>query len=603
MTAITGPIPHGHGESATPVRSYEQTGPDNYLTHGKGLASWIFTLDHKRIGLLYMMAILTMFLLGGIFAVALRTMLWSPAVITAASTGEQIASANGSYDLYNKFFTLHGAVMVFLFIIPAVPAIMGNFILPMQLGAKDVAFPRLNLMSLWIYWIGALFFVYVLGSGVVHSLFGVNVPGGWSLDTGWTFYTPYSSSKSNGAVTVAVLGAFTLGFSSILTGVNFIATIHTMRPAGMTWFRMPLFLWALYATAVIQILATPVLAITLLLLAAERTLGVGVFDPSLGGDPVLFQHFFWFYSHPAVYIMILPAMGVISEVMVTFSRKHIFGYNFIAMSSLAIALVSFVVWGHHMFVSGQSPLSASVFSLLTMFVAIPSAVKVFNWLGTMYKGDIRLDVPMLYALGFIYLFTIGGLTGLFLGAMSVDIQLTHSYFIVAHFHYVMMGSTLFAFLAGMYYWWPKMFGRMANQKLGKIAFVVVFVGFNLTFFPQFVMGARGMPRRYAYYLPQFQIFHRLSTAGAYTMATGLLLAGINLASAIRNGKKAASNPWGGSTLEWYTSSPPPHDNFNYTPVAGDPYDLYGLVYDEKIGGWVRDETIAAASRAEAHGQH
>ena len=595
MSAITGPFPHGHGDSAAPALPTHEGGPDNYLTHGKGLLSWLFTLDHKRIGLLYMIGVLTMFAFGGFFAVGLRTLLWSPLAPTAPG-------ANDSYNLYNHFFTLHGAVMVFLFIIPAVPAIMGNFILPMQLGAKDVAFPRLNLLSLYCWIIGAIFFVYVLLSGVLHSWFGWNPPGGWSLDTGWTFYTPYSSSKASGAVTMAVMGAFILGFSSILTGVNFIATIHTMRPKGMTWFRMPLFLWALYATAVIQILATPVLAITLLLLAAERVVGVGIFDPALGGDPVLFQHFFWFYSHPAVYIMILPAMGVISEVMVVFSRKHIFGYNFIAMSSLAIALVSFVVWGHHMFVSGQSPLSASVFSLLTMFVAIPSAVKVFNWLGTLYKGDIRLEVPMLYALGFIYLFTIGGLTGLFLGAMSTDVHLTHTYFIVAHFHYVMMGSTLFAFLAGMYYWWPKMFGRIADKRLGVVAFLFIFIGFNLTFFPQFVMGSRGMPRRYAYYIPDYQIFHRLSTAGAYTMATGLVLAGINLLNGMLHGRRSPDNPWGGSTLEWFTPSPPPHDNFSYVPVAGDPYDLYGLEYDAKIGGWVRNEDAAAKARHErTHG--
>lgn len=594
MSAITGPFPHGQS-GAAPAPALQDGHADNYLTHDKGIRSWIFTLDHKRIGVMYMVMVLTMFAIGGFFAVGLRTMLWSPRAATDPL-------ANSSYDLYNHFFTLHGAVMVFLFIIPVVPAIMGNFIMPLQLGAKDVAFPRLNLLSLWLYFFGALFFVYLLLSGVLHAAFNWHIPGGWGLDTGWTFYTPYSSDRAQGSVTLAVLGVFILGFSSILTGVNFIATMHMLRPKGMTWFRMPLFCWALYATSIIQILATPVLAITLLLLAAERVLGVGIFDPALGGDPVLFQHFFWFYSHPAVYIMILPAMGVISELMVAFARKHIFGYNFVAMSSLAIALVSFVVWGHHMFVSGQSPLSAAVFSLLTFAVAIPSAVKVFNWLGTLYKGDIRLQTPMLYSLGFLYLFTIGGLTGLFLASMSTDIHLTHTYFIVAHFHYVMMGSTLFAFLGGMYYWWPKMFGRMANDRFGKVAFLFVFIGFNLTFFPQFIMGSRGMPRRYASYPPQFQIFHRLSTSGAYTMATGLVLAGFNLGLALKFGKRAPSNPWGASTLEWQTSSPPPHDNFNYTPVAGDPYDLHGFEYDPATGNWTRNEQAAAASRAAgAHG--
>jgi cytochrome c oxidase subunit 1 len=427
----------------------------NYLTHGKGILSWIFTLDHKRIGIMYMIFVLSAFALGGTFAIVLRTLLWSPVDPKAANAAQ-------AYDFYNHVFTLHGAVMVFMFIIPSIPAILGNFVLPMMLGAKDVAFPRLNLLSFHIYVLGALFFVYVLMSGILHSAFGISLPGGWGLDTGWTFYTPYSTSSSQGAVTAATLGAFILGFSSILTGVNFVATVHMLRPKGMTWFRLPLFIWAIYSTAIIQILATPVLAITLLLLIAERTLGVGVFDPALGGDPVLYQHFFWFYSHPAVYIMVLPAMGVISEVISTFSRRHIFGYNFIALSSVAIALLGFLVWGHHLFVSGQSPMASAIFSLLSFAVAIPSAIKVFNWTSTLYRGDIRLKTPFLYAAGFVMLFTVGGLTGLFLASLSVDIHLTDTYFVVAHFHYVMVGSMLFAFLAGFYYWWPKMFGRMYN---------------------------------------------------------------------------------------------------------------------------------------------
>jgi cytochrome c oxidase subunit 1 len=385
------------------------------------------------------------------------------------------------------------------------------------------------------------------------------------------------------------LGAFILGFSSILTGVNFIASIHMLRPKGMTWFRMPLFLWALYSTSLIQILATPVLAITLLLLAAERTLGVGIFDPALGGDPVLYQHFFWFYSHPAVYIMILPGMGVISEIISTFSRRHIFGYNFIALSSVAIALLGFIVWGHHLFVSGQSPLANSIFSLLTFSVAIPSAIKVFNWTATLYKGDIRLKTPFFYGAGFIMLFTIGGLTGLFLGAVSTDVHLTDTYFVVAHFHYVMVGSMLFAFLGGMYYWWPKMFGKMYDENLGRIAAVIVFIGFNLTFFPQFVMGSRGMPRRYASYPIKFVSEHHLSSLGAYTMALGYTLVAINWLHSLMRGKKAPANPWGANTLEWRTPSPPPHDNFAEAPVAGDPYDLHGWKEDKVTGGWFLDK--------------
>lgn len=571
MSAINAPI------SGTRPHADEPHG-DNYLTHGKGILSWLFTLDHKRIGIMYMVLVLTAFFLGGVFAVLLRTELINPGPTLLKNPKE-------AWDLYNHLFTLHGAIMVFLFIIPAIPAILGNFILPLMLGAKDVAFPRLNLLSWWIYALGMTLFLYVLFSGIIYTATGVQLPGGFGLDTGWTFYTPYSTSRAQGSVTTATLGAFILGFSSILTGVNFIATIHTLRPKGMTWFRMPLFLWALYSTSIIQILATPVLAITLLLLMAERVLRVGIFDPALGGDPVLYQHFFWFYSHPAVYIMILPAMGVMSELFATFSRKHIFGYNFIAFSSVAIALLGFLVWGHHMFTSGQSPLASAIFSLITFSVAIPSAVKVFNWLATLYKGDLRLKTPMLYALGFLLLFSIGGLTGLFLGALAVDIHFQDTYFVVAHFHYVMVGSMLFTFLGGLYYWWPKMFGKMYNDGLGKFAAVWVFIGFNLTFFPQFLAGAHGMPRRYATYPEEYWIYHFLSTMGAYTMTLGLLMVGWNLLHALLRGEKAPANPWGANTLEWYTTSPPPHDNFAVTPKAGDPYDLSGWIENKETGEW------------------
>jgi cytochrome c oxidase subunit 1 len=572
----------------------EEPGPgDNYINHSKGIASWAFTLDHKRIGLMYMMFILTMFGLGGIFALLLRTELLSP-------KPWMLSDPNATLRFYNNMFTLHGAVMVFLFIIPAVPAILGNLILPLMLGAKDVAFPRLNLMSLYIYALGGIFFVYVLLSGVIHAATGHDLPGGFGLDTGWTFYTPYSTNKSTGSVVAATLGAFILGFSSILTGVNFVASIHTLRPKGMTWFRMPLFLWALYATSIIQILATPVLAITLLLLIMERTLHVGIFDPALGGDPVLYQHFFWFYSHPAVYIMILPAMGVMSEVISVFSRKHIFGYSFIAFSSIALALLAFIVWGHHLFVSGQSNLINSIFSLLTFSVAIPSAVKVFNWIGTLYKGSIRFTTPMSYALGFILLFTIGGLTGLFLGALQTDVPLHDTYFVIAHFHYVMMGSTLFAFLAGMYYWFPKIFGKMFNDRVGLIASIIVFCGFNLTFFPQFVAGTHGLPRRYATYPEEFQIYHVLSTLGAYTMASGLVLVLINWVQALRHGPKAPPNPWGGNTLEWRCASPPPHDNFAVAPEADDPYHLTDWEDHGPVLGWIKKAPPAGAPPTPAH---
>jgi cytochrome c oxidase subunit 1 len=539
--------------------------PDNYLTHSRGVLSWALTLDHKRIGILYLVSILTAFLLGGLFAVLIRVELAEP--------GETIMGAK----TYNEVFTLHGAVMIFLFIIPGIPAALGNFVLPIMLGAKDVAFPRLNLASYYLWVVGALFFFGVLA--------------GRGLDTGWTFYTPYSTQTSPTMV-AAVTGAFILGFSSIFTGLNFIATIHMLRPPGMTWFKMPLFLWALYATAIIQVLATPVLGVTLLLLAMERTLGIGIFDPELGGNPVLFQHFFWFYSHPAVYIMILPGMGIISEVISTFSRKHIFGYRFIAMSSVAIALLGFLVWGHHMFVSGQSELVGMIFSGLTFSVSIPSAIKVFNWLATLYKGSISLATPMLYALGFIFLFGIGGLTGLFLGALATDVQLHDTYFVVAHFHYVMFGGTAFAFLAGLFYWWPKMTGRMFSDLWGRVSFWLVFLGFNVTFFPQFLLGSHGMVRRVNDYQgtlgenPEFLHLHRLSSLGTLVVTVGFFVALFVLFHSLARGKRAPANPWGAATLEWQCSSPPPHDNFATPPAVGDPYVMSSVVYDPQIEGYV-----------------
>jgi len=542
-------------------------GEDNYLTHERGIRSWLLTLDHKRIGLMYLVVILSSFVLGGIFAMLIRTKLLTPG-----------NSALMDANTYDQMFTLHGAIMIFLFIIPGIPATIGNFVIPLMLGAKDVAFPRLNLTSFYLWITGALM---ALGSIVTGA-----------VDTGWTFYTPYSTT-TNTNVIMMVGGVFVLGFSSIFTGLNFVVTIHKLRPKGMTWFRMPLFLWGIYGTAILQIMATPVLGITLLLLIVERALGVGIFDPALGGDPVLFQHFFWFYSHPAVYIMILPAMGVISELVSVFSRKHIFGYTFIAYSSIAIAVLSFLVWGHHMFVSGQSLLAGMIFSFLTFMVAIPSAVKVFNWVATMYKGSIWLTTPMLYVLSFLFLFGIGGLTGLFLGALAVDVHLHDTYFVVAHFHYVMFGGSVIAFLGGLHYWWPKMFGRMYNETWGRIAALIIFVGFNTTFFTQFVMGSHGAPRRSYHYLPQFEAYQRLSTIGAYLLALGFVIVAVNLAHSLFRGRRAPANPWGAATLEWQTSSPPPHDNFAVEPVAGDPYDVEAWMYDSRIGGFVRRQPAGA----------
>src|SRR3954454_11209387 len=530
------------------------TGEVDFIHCQKGLKTWMLTLDHKRIGVMYLTGILISLIVGGTFALLVRTELWS--------TGKTIVEQ----DTYNKFFTLHGAVMVFLVIIPGIPAALGNIMMPIQLGAPDVAFPRLNLMSFYLWAIGALLLV-------------ITIPFG-GLDTGWTLYTPYSL-ESKTAVLVATSGVFLLGFSSIFTGLNFLVTIHKFRPQGMGWFQLPLNVWAMYATAIMQVLATPVLGITVLLLAVERFAHIGIFDPTMGGDPVLFQHFFWFYSHPAVYIMIIPGMGVISELIATFSRKPLFGYRFVAYSSISLALLSFIVWGHHMFVSGQSRLANMVFSALTFTVGIPSAIKVFNWVATLYKGDIRLKTPMIYGLSFLLLFTIGGLTGLFLGILSVDVHLHDTYFVVAHFHYVMMGSTLVAFLGALHYWWPKFTGRMYPENLGKICAMGVFFGFNLTFLPQFVMGARGMPRRYWDYDPQYRIFHQLSTIGAYVLGISIFVTVVYLFWSFKNGKKAPRSPWGGSSLEWQAPTPPTLYNFEKPPILHELYNYDDLVEVEE----------------------
>lgn len=521
----------------------------NYLKGG-GIKSWLYTLDHKRIGLMYLITVSLFFLLGGVFALLMRLELMFP--------GQDFFSP----DTFNKFMTFHGSIMVFMFIIPAIPAALGNIFLPIMIGAKDVAFPRLNLASYYIFIAGAILLGATLFTG--------------GVDTGWTFYTPYSIRTAS-SVVLATLGVFVMGFSSILTGLNFIVTIHKLRTKGMTLYRMPLFLWSIYATAIIQVLATPVIGITVLLLAMERVLGIGFFDPTIGGDPVLFQHFFWFYSHPAVYIMILPGMGIISEVIPVFARKHIFGYKAIAYSSLAIAFISFIVWGHHMFLSSQSPLANMLFSVLTMLVGVPTAIKIFNWTATLYKGSISLKTPMLYALSFIFLFTIGGLTGLFLAALSVDVHLHDTYFVVAHFHYVMMGGTVMGLLAGLHYWWPKITGRMYPELCGQISAFLVFIGFNITFLPQFVSGTHGMPRRYHDYAPEHAIYNLISTVGSWFIATGLFFMAGYFIWSLFKGEKAPANPWGGKTLEWQTSSPPPLHNFEgpVPEITCGPYE-YGV---------------------------
>lgn len=532
------------------------TESENYLTNSKGFLSWAATLDHKRIGVMYMVGVSVSFIVAGLLALAIRLHLFLP--------DGMLFRGPDANNMYNQVFTLHGAIMVFLFIIPSVPAALGNVLVPLMLGAKDVAFPRLNLFSFYLWMCGAVFFICALCAS--------------GLDTGWTFYTPYSTTTDT-SVILATMGAFILGFSSIFTGLNFIVTINMMRPPGMTWFRMPLFLWAIYSTSIIQVLATPVLGITLLLLIAERTMHIGIFDPEFNGDPVTFQHFFWFYSHPAVYIMILPAFGIISDLISVHSHKRIFGYRFIAYSSIAIALLGFLVWGHHLFTAGMSSLTTIVFSALTFTVSVPSAIKVFNWLATMYKGSISLTTPMCYAIAFIFLFTIGGLTGLHLGTLGTDMHLHDTYFVVAHFHYVMMGGTLVAFLGGLFHWWPKTFGKMFNETGGRLSAALVFIGFNVTFLPQFVLGSRGMPRRYATYDPEFASLHQMSTYGSLILGVGLLTALIVLLHSLFKGKRAPANPWGGATLEWHCTSPPPYYNFERAPAVGDPYDFSNVEWD------------------------
>jgi cytochrome c oxidase subunit I len=519
----------------------------NYLEAGHSLRSWLTTHDHKRIAILYAISITAFFFIGGVAASIIRLQLVTPhGTLVSAQT-------------YNKLFTAHGIIMVWLFLIPSIPATLGNFLVPLMIGARDLAFPRLNLLSWYLYVAGALVTVAALIAG--------------GLDTGWTFYTPFSTMFSSGYVVLGVAGVFIVGFSSILTGLNFIVSVHRLRAPGLNFFKLPLFVWAIYATSIILVLATPVLAMTLVLLVVERVTGIGVFDPGRGGDPLLFQHLFWFYSHPAVYIMVLPAMGVASEVISCFARRPVFGYTMMAYAIIAIASIGFLVWGHHMFVSGQSTYAGMVFSLLSYLVAIPSAIKVFNWTATLYRGSISFEAPMLYALGFVGLFMIGGLTGLYLAALALDVHLTDTYFVIAHFHYIMVGGSVMAYFAGIHYWWPKITGRLYSEAWARFAAITIFIGFNLTFFPQYLLGVEGMPRRYHEYAPEFQLLNVMSSAGASVLAAGYLLPLVYLAWSLRFGERAGRNPWLAKGLEWQAPSPPPVENFDEPPqVPPRPYD-------------------------------
>ena len=515
--------------------------PKDYLHITHTVKSWLLSTDHKRIGILYLISITFFFFIGAVAAGLLRLSLVVP---------------DGSIftnDTYNKLFTIHGVVMVWFFMIPSIPATFGNFLLPIMIGAKDLAFPKLNTTSWYVFMTGAFF-------ATLSVLFG-------GIDTGWTFYAPLSTAFSNTYVSLALLGVIIVGFSSILTGLNFIVTVHTMRAPGMTWFRMPIFVWTMYAVSMIFLLATPVITMALILLVMERTFKIGVFDPALGGDPVLFEHLFWFYSHPAVYIMVLPGMGVISEIVPAFARKKLFGYKFVAYASIGLATITFFVWGHHMFVNGQSDYASVTFSFLSFAVAVPSAVKVYNWTATIHKGTLVLDTPMIYAMGYIGLFVIGGLTGLFLATLSIDEHVHDTYFVVAHFHYIMVGGTVLAFLGGLHYWWPKFTGRMYNESWGRISAVLMFVGFNVTFFPQFILGYLGMPRRYHVYPAEFQLMNIMSSAGATILAFAYVFPFVYLLYSLWFGRKAPDNPWDAKGLEWMTTSPPPLHNVLKPPVV------------------------------------